>query len=183
MYLGLMRGRTVNVCASNGRWIRDEVKGRLLSLGIEVLVKANFYNHNNSHRLSSTSRQEELKQEKKKSKHTSRPSQIPRPTRPAINPTRIEILLREEIPALTRINQREIGIQNPFPPALNCGRGVWSGWIGGVEYLGPFLGYEGGRAREGGVGEEREHVDSVNVFSVGAEVGGCVDFVFKELNG
>ncbi len=168
--------------SSNGWLVRDEVKGRLLSLGIEVSVKAISIPQQLAP-LPSTSRQEELIEGERKNKHTSRPSQIPRPTRPAINPTHIEILLREEIPALTRINQREIGIQDPFPAALNCGRGVWSGWIGGVEYLGPFLRYERGRAREGGVGEEREHVDSVNVFSVGAEVGGCVDFVFEELNG
>ena len=48
--------------------------------------------------------------------------------------------------------------------------------------MGPFLRYEGGRTREGGVGQEREHVDSMDVFSVGAEVGGCIHFIFEELN-
>lgn len=112
------------------------------------------------------------KREKRKEggkKHTSRPSQIPRPTGTAINPTRIEILPCEEIPALARIDEGEIGVEDPFPAALNGGSGVRSRGVGRVEDAGPFLGYEGGGAREGGVGEEREHVNSV----LGVNGGGC----------
>lgn len=98
---------------------------------------------------------------KQRQKHTSRPSQIPRPTGPAINPTRIEILPCEEIPALARIDEGEVGVEDPFPAALDGGSRVQGRRVGRVEEEGPFLGYEGGGAREGGVGEEREHVDSV----------------------
>lgn len=108
------------------------------------------------------------KRKKQKQKHTSRPSQIPRPTGPAINPTRIEILPREELPALARIDEGEIGVEDPFPAALDGGSGVWGRRVGRVEDAGPFLGYEGGGAREGGVGEHGEHVDSV----VGVNGGG-----------
>lgn len=84
---------------------------------------------------------------------------------------------------MLRIDEREIGVDDAFPAALDGGCWVWGGGVGGVEDGGPFLGYEGWRACEGGVGEEGEHVDSVDVFSVGAEVGCCVDFVLEELGG
>lgn len=87
---------------------------------------------------------------------------------------------------------------------MDFGSGVPGRRVGRVEDAGPFLSYEGGGAREGGVGEDREHVDSVldvnggggdggglgkeggerlpvDVFPVGAEIGCCVDFVLEEL--
>ena len=106
-----------------------------------------------------------------------RKSQIPRPRRPTIQPDALEILLSEEVPTLLRIYAPYIPHQDALPLADGGGR------VGrrAVEVGVPFFGYEAGFARQGRGGVEGEHVDALDVFRVGAEVGGVVHFVFEEL--
>ncbi len=114
---------------------------------------------------------------------TSSPSQIPRPTCPAVNPGNIEIPLREEIPALFRIDERKVSVNDALPAAPDGGCRVRSGAVRRVKEGGPFLRDERTRAGKAGIGEKREHMNAVDIFEVGAKVGGCVDFVFEELGG
>ena len=104
--------------------------------------------------------------------------QIPQPRRPAIQPRPIKILLREELPTPPRINARQVPVQNTPPAAGDGGRGVRRRV---VEVGLPFFGYELGFSGQGRGGVEGDHVDALDVFRVGAEVGGVVDFVFEEL--
>lgn len=92
--------------------------------------------------------------------HPSRPSQVPRPTRSSINPAHVEVVLCEEFPALARIDECQIRVEDAFPTALDGGCGIGGSVIGWIEEKGPFLGDKGGGAGEGGVGEEGEHMDS-----------------------
>ena len=71
------------------------------------------------------------KKNKKEQKHTSAPNQIPSPRRAAIDPARIELPLRKEPPRRTRVHEREVRVQDPFPAALDGGGGAGGGGGGG----------------------------------------------------
>lgn len=95
------------------------------------------------------------------------PRQIPRQTRPAINQPQIKPRRGKEVPRSLWIHDGEIGIQDPAPAARD-GVGAAVAEVGR-----PFLRHERFGAREGRGRGEREHVDSLDVFGVQAEVG-CV---------
>lgn len=109
---------------------------------------------------------------------TSTVSQIPCPTRPAVNPLHIKIARAEEIPGSFRVDTSIIAVEYPAPTASDLGGRIESR----VCEIGvPLLGDECGIAGVGGGRGEWEHMDAFNVFGICAEVGRVVDLVLEQL--
>ena len=106
-------------------------------------------------------------------------SQIPRPTRSAVNPPHIKIARAEEVPSSFRVHTGIVAIEYPSPAASDLGSRIESRVC---EVGVPLLRNEGGVAGVGGGGGEWEHMNAFNEFRIGAEVGCVVDLVLEKLD-
>lgn len=103
-----------------------------------------------------------------------RKGQVPREASPTVQVLGIEPPTAEPPPGGMGIDQGQIAVQDASPSAL----GLIDAAV--VEQGLPLLGHKGAAARVRARGKDGQHVDAVDVFGPGPEVGRVVDLVFEQ---
>lgn len=105
---------------------------------------------------------------------TGRIRQIPRLTGTAVDPARVKLGSTEEIPGSYGIDSRIVAVQDPLPTADNL--------IGttAAEEIVPLLPHKCRTTDKWRARKQRQHVDTLDILDVGAEVGRVIDLVLKQ---